>query len=265
MYPSMFSKITNSFKEFFGKENEFIESVDIAVQERITSPFYGYFIVSWIVLNWKIIYIAFFVNQEKIIEKTNLLRHEYLSSSFPLYLSWKHFWLFLIYPFVLTTLFFWLFPYITRFFYRKSLKNQKKLKIIEIQETRQQRKEEKKLIREETQLIKEKAEKQKEVKKVEKDNPEILWQQEFNEFIKHTSFNDLGKIKDIVYSNGGKIFKYNISGPNHRLISSDGLATSHLKGLILLKGSGIDETLELTEKGKFFIVKYIDHKDYYDF
>ena len=175
-------KILEPIKEFFGEKNEVVTSFNIALEERITSPFYGYFIVSWLIINWKILYVAFFVSQDKIFEKLGLLRHEYLSISFPSFSSFHHLLYFLLYPLLLTIFFFWIFPFFSRKFYRKSLKNQKALRIIEIQETTEQRKEEKKLVREEKELIKEKAEKAKETKKAEREDPAILWEREFTEF-----------------------------------------------------------------------------------
>ncbi|MEG2099957.1 MAG: hypothetical protein RRY99_00445 [Flavobacterium sp.] len=42
------------------------KSFDQIIYERTTSPFYGSFIVSWCLWNWKIIYLTFFVSQDKI-------------------------------------------------------------------------------------------------------------------------------------------------------------------------------------------------------
>ena len=199
----MISKITQTIKDIFGSENEFVTSVDIAIKERITSPFYGYFIVSWLFINWKIFYIAFFIGQDEIFKKTGLLRHDYLSSIFPGIMTWKHWLNFLILPFILTCLFFWIFPSITRFFYRQSLRNQIKLKRIEIQETTKQTKEEKKLIQEERNLIKEQVGKAKETKKIEKENPEILWEEDFNRFQNSILFKQFQQILDSIYKHEG--------------------------------------------------------------
>lgn len=42
------------------------KSFDQIIYERTTSPFYGSFIISWCLWNWKIIYLTFFVSQDKI-------------------------------------------------------------------------------------------------------------------------------------------------------------------------------------------------------
>ena len=42
------------------------KSFDQIIYERTASPFYGSFIISWCLWNWKIIYLTFFVSQDKI-------------------------------------------------------------------------------------------------------------------------------------------------------------------------------------------------------
>lgn len=42
------------------------KSFNEIVYERTTSPFYGTLITSWLIWNWKIIYLTFFVSEEKI-------------------------------------------------------------------------------------------------------------------------------------------------------------------------------------------------------
>lgn len=42
------------------------KSINSIINERISSPFYGTLILSWLVWNWKIIYLTFFVSESKI-------------------------------------------------------------------------------------------------------------------------------------------------------------------------------------------------------
>ncbi|MCG8734722.1 hypothetical protein [Tenacibaculum finnmarkense] len=42
------------------------KSISTIIYERTTSPFYGTLIISWIVWNWKIIYLTFFISENKI-------------------------------------------------------------------------------------------------------------------------------------------------------------------------------------------------------
>ena len=42
------------------------KSLSAILYERTSSPFYGTLIVSWLVWNWKIIYLTFFISEDKI-------------------------------------------------------------------------------------------------------------------------------------------------------------------------------------------------------
>ncbi|WP_299385574.1 hypothetical protein [uncultured Lacinutrix sp.] len=43
------------------------KSISTILYERTTSPFYGTLIISWLVWNWKIIYLTFFISENKIV------------------------------------------------------------------------------------------------------------------------------------------------------------------------------------------------------
>jgi hypothetical protein len=44
------------------------KSISTILYERTTSPFYGTLITSWIIWNWKIIYLTFFISENKIVQ-----------------------------------------------------------------------------------------------------------------------------------------------------------------------------------------------------
>ena len=46
--------------------NDTKNSINKILYERLTSPFYGTFILSWLIWNWRIIYLTFFVSENKI-------------------------------------------------------------------------------------------------------------------------------------------------------------------------------------------------------
>ena len=46
--------------------DEFKKSLNSTLYERVTSPLYGALIASWIVWNWKILYLTFFVSPDEI-------------------------------------------------------------------------------------------------------------------------------------------------------------------------------------------------------
>ncbi|WP_426483308.1 hypothetical protein [Flavobacterium sp. 2] len=46
--------------------DEIKKSINSIFTERVSSPFYGTLIVSWLIWNWKIVYLTFFVDQDKL-------------------------------------------------------------------------------------------------------------------------------------------------------------------------------------------------------
>ncbi|MCP4460990.1 MAG: hypothetical protein GY816_23665 [Cytophagales bacterium] len=42
------------------------KSINSALYERVSSPLYGTLIISWLVWNWEIVYLTFFVNESRI-------------------------------------------------------------------------------------------------------------------------------------------------------------------------------------------------------
>lgn len=46
--------------------NDFTKSIKSILNERISSPFYGTLIVSWLLWNWKISYVTFFIDSSKL-------------------------------------------------------------------------------------------------------------------------------------------------------------------------------------------------------
>lgn len=46
--------------------NELKKSVSNVFQERFSSPFWGSLIISWLIWNWKIVYLTIFIDQDKI-------------------------------------------------------------------------------------------------------------------------------------------------------------------------------------------------------
>lgn len=253
----MFEKASAAFKDWFGGDNEFVQATNAALEERISSPFYGYFIVGWIITNWKLVYASFFLDQDKIFQKTGLLRNEYIQTIFPVD-QW--FWLnFFIIPIAFTLVFFWISPYWTRPIFRKSIRNKKALKVIELQESQEVRREQKELIKEETALIQEEIVKAKEEKKAEVETPEIIWNRDFENFKNSKFFFLFKKILDAIYEHGGKTkAKWNrVSGYYEFSIDTDTLIYSDTNGLINMLA---DDNISLTEKGRYFAQKYYANK-----
>ena len=82
---------------------EIKKSVSAVLYERLSSPFYGAFLASWLVWNWKIIYLSIFVSEAKIEpNKLDYILKNYSDSN-----------ILIIYPLISTALLITLFPFIT--------------------------------------------------------------------------------------------------------------------------------------------------------
>lgn len=94
---------------------ETTNSIKDAIKERLTNPFLGKLLLAWVIWNWKIPYISFFVSEENIIppegiESTNKL--EFVSN----YLTPDSFWDFCniyLVPFLITAILIWIVPWVS--------------------------------------------------------------------------------------------------------------------------------------------------------
>jgi hypothetical protein len=90
---------------------EFGNSINKILNERLTSPFYGTLIVSWLIINWKIVYFTLFVGSNEIDgTKLDYIIKNYSESS-------NVFW----YPILVTILLITVFPFITYLAYWANL------------------------------------------------------------------------------------------------------------------------------------------------
>jgi len=87
------SDLTTSLKEIFN--------------ERISSPFYGSLIVSWLLWNWKIPYVTFFVDQSRLGDATNKIDYILKFCSNP--------WQLILFPLLSTALILFILPYATNY------------------------------------------------------------------------------------------------------------------------------------------------------
>jgi hypothetical protein len=105
------------------------------LEERISSPFYGSFILSWIIWNWKPIYATFFVSKNEIKVKTKL---DYILSFY--YDCWYCNLLPLIfYPLISTLVLILLIPRLSNWLFKESLKYEKERIELREEQTASQR------------------------------------------------------------------------------------------------------------------------------
>lgn len=82
---------------------EITKSINSILYERTTSPFYGTLFLSWLIFNWKIVYLTFFISEQKIAGS----KIDYITSNFndTSTLVW--------YPLISTVLLLTVFPFIS--------------------------------------------------------------------------------------------------------------------------------------------------------
>lgn len=66
-------KITDTAKDLANSVNEI-------AQDRVFSPMYFYFIISWVIINWKFVYTLLFVDEQTVVENIGVLKLGYLVS-----------------------------------------------------------------------------------------------------------------------------------------------------------------------------------------
>lgn len=90
---------------------EFGNSINKILNERLTSPFYGSLIVSWLLINWKIVYLTLFVDSSEI--DSNKI--DYILSNYSSY------WSVFIFPIVSAIVLITVMPFVTYYAYSLSL------------------------------------------------------------------------------------------------------------------------------------------------
>lgn len=82
------------------------------LNERLTSPFYGALIITWVLWNWQTIYLTLFIDQEKLsVNKLDFILANYTNP-----------WINFISPLISTLFLIAVFPFVTNYAYYLSLK-----------------------------------------------------------------------------------------------------------------------------------------------
>lgn len=108
--------------------SDFRKSIGYILYERITSPLYGTWLFSWIIWNWEIFYITFFVSEEKL----KAMKLDYIVSN---YFDWCsfHSWLhLLILPLFSTIIIIYVLPHLSKYVYKYALKRKEEHRNIQI-------------------------------------------------------------------------------------------------------------------------------------
>jgi|SRR3989339_307992 len=228
------------------------------LNDRIKSPFYGSFIVSWCVWNWKVLYITFFVDSNLLLSSKNILKIDYIRELY----TWNSIDYYtygvshlLIFPLVSSYVVIYWIPKMTSLFYEKSLENENKNREIKLKKDQEFLKRKEEFLEIEKKVLKKEAEVEIEKVKTEK-TQEKIWDEEYDKFKETKYFQFFNQLKSSIYSHSGRTFS-NPAGHRHDIISADMKAYLDANKIIDIgKDKNGYEIATLTEKGKHFMKKY---------
>lgn len=223
---------------------DLLNSLKQVLTNRITSSFYGTFIISWCLWNWKILYITFFIDSELLFNSKNVLKNEYISSFYPFDL-----WLpllstiskFILLPIFSTYVLICFLPMLVNFlFINKDLKFEKERRLarLDMEESLETKKG--KVLEKE----KENVQVEEEIKETKSDK----WEKEYLDFKKTSYFKKFDRLYNLIYSYKGDLRGYSIS--------DEILAYSETNGLIQFED--IRSVVLFTNKGLYFMKRYLD-------
>lgn len=110
-----------------------LKSLLLWFKDRISSPFWWYFLISWILINYNILYLLLFQSEDTIFKTHNITKYDYIVQVFTeinhnvnlfgILNIPSNILSFIIEPFILSLLLLLLFPFLDNFIYRKYLHN----------------------------------------------------------------------------------------------------------------------------------------------
>lgn len=236
-------------------KNEIVDSVNQTIKERIANHMYGTFFLSWCFINWRAVYATIFVDSEILLERTLMLKDEYVMSLYQInneisviYSLWK----LILLPIILMYFTIWILSKIDLMVFRKSYS----CKIDKIVEQRRQDNrmlgEEKSTIKKETEVLKAKGRKLEAKKKVER-TQEDEWENEYITFGKTRLFiKAIKELRTCIYDKDGRKKEDYGEGV---FVDPNNLSFLDVNGLIEDPNS---DRLRMTDKGKYFMKMHVN-------
>ncbi len=241
--------------------------------EKTGSPLYFTYIGYFIAWNWKVLQVIFLESSSLFVAP----KIEYVTQSLSITLMPEtagllavtinliaNFAWHVVPPAVLTFLSIKYLPYVQKWALREYLLSRFDRK--KIFETKQreyntwlvgQEREKQKELGEMATIKKEQVKQKEAIKKATTKEEE--WIQDFVKLESHSIYPKFKQLTDAVYSNRGGTHESAGFGQATRIVDSDMLALAHSMGIISISGkSNLDEKIEFTDKGRFFVSRMID-------
>lgn len=220
-------------------------------EDKFSSPFWVTYIVSWCLWNWKVWYVTFFVDSEMLLENYNLLKMDYITSLYKGDSFWTVLWIIchlIVLPFLSACFIVFIMPKITFRFYEKSSNDEFREKELDIEK-------DKKLL----QIKESKLKIAKNIKKTEEEieenrTQEEIWDDEYEEFKKTGYFAKFEDVKNCIFESSGYVKSSTFGVP------TDINAYFNSNNIVEFTDKNF-ESITLTQKGKYFLRKYMDDTD----
>lgn len=243
------------------KNNSFVKSFESTLDERMWSSMYGTFIITWIIANWQAIYTTLFIDQELIFKTYNLLKIDYVWLYFYGWGNFTTYWKLFFEPIIFTYLIIWFLSKIELICFKKNYTNKINQRNAAIEEEEKLLQKEKNLEENRWKILDKKEENIDKEKKIEKEiTNEEKWEDDFIKLrtwvIFTSSMHDLRR----------SIYEFNwrtreTDNFNREVIfqlTSEQTSYLHVNGLIDFQDGTGNQIIELTEKWKFFMKRYIE-------
>jgi hypothetical protein len=238
--------------------SEISNNICEVLKERVSNTMYGTFIISWILWNWKIFYITFFVDQKIIFDQFHILKIDYIlqnyriDSTLQLVGSIIHI---IVAPLISTYIIIWQLSKLDLIVFNKNLKN------LQAKEKAENKAKEEALDRKTSVLTKTDNLLEIEKKIEEKISGNEEWQNEFDKVSKEAFFiGAFVSLKNTLYTKRGHISS--IKSTDSYVPAND-LAYLHTNNFIEFTNEHKNQ-IEITEKGKFFLNKFIISNQSFD-
>jgi len=237
--------------------NEIGHSIAEAIRKRSPSSALGLYLFFWAAFHWQGIYVTLFTSQDMIFKQHDVLKNEYVNQYFFGWRGWETIYLYVA-PIIMTALFIWLVPkYVLVHTYRQEQRHKVNMRRIRYEEEERLEVAKKDLAVQQKETVQAEIETSRAIKVASIDDPTIAWQHDMLAFLDdENGYSALLRLKKVIYEDKGHLVDYRTSGGDWKVVqsmSSDHLALVHTNDLVTMKKG--DESIELTDKGKYFISK----------
>lgn len=229
--------------------SEFVSSLIEYYKNRTKMQVFGVFGFWWFVFHVEYFIVLFFVGQDEILQKEDLLKNEYLNMLYGPYFDAEYLIRFTL-PFILTWLTIYYFhKLIFNRFYLKEKENDYGRQTIKIKHESDINKVRAKYEKQNIVSLKTIEESKKKEQQIEKNNPEVIWEKEYSAFTANPLFAKFDQLIRCLYEYSGQTHVYQTF-----TLDKDLLAFVDVSGLVNYDQQS--NVISLTDKGRFFVKTY---------